>query len=79
MRNYGYGKPRSKKIGKYKVEIEFHDFKKARININKGNKQVYYGTTDILSNNKERTLTRYRDLKNVKTIESFVKKRNAIK
>ena len=78
MRNYGYGKPRSKKIGKYTIKLEFHAFKKARFNINRGNKQVYYFTSDILSSNKKRVLERYRDLKNVKAIESFIKKRNAI-
>ena len=79
MRDYGYGKSRSKKIGKYTVKLEFHAFKKARFNINKGNKQVYYFPSDTLSSNKKRVLERYKDLKNVKTVESFVKKRNTIK
>jgi len=78
-RSYGYGKTRSKKVGKYEIEIEFHAFEKARFSIFKGNKQVYYGASDILSDNKERTLDRYRALKNVKNVESFIKKRNAIK
>ena len=79
MRNYGYGKPRSKKVGRYTIRLEFHDFKKARFNINEGNKQVYYFPTDILSRDKDKVLEKYRSLKNVKAIESFVKKRNAIK
>ena len=79
MKNYGYGKSRSKKVGKYEIQIEFPEFKKARFTIYKGNKEVYWSVSDSLSNNKERTLTRYRDLNTVKSVESFVKKRNAIK
>lgn len=80
IRNYGYGKGRSKKVGKdYEIQIEFHDFKKARFTIFKGNKQVYWSGSDSLSSNKEKTLERYRSLKNVKSVESFIKKRKAIK
>jgi len=78
-RDYGYGKTRSKKVGKYNIRIEFHAFKKARFTIFKGNKDVYYSTSDILSSNKEKMLNVYRSLKNVKSTESFIKKRNAIK
>jgi len=78
-RDYGYGKTRSKKVGKYEVKIEFHDFKKARFTIFKGNKEVYWSVSDSLSNNKEKVLDRYRNLKTMKSIESFVKKRKSIK
>lgn len=79
IRNYGYGKGRSKKVGKYEIQIEFHDFKKAQFTIFKGNKQVYWSGSDSLSSNKEKTLERYRSLKNVKSVELFIKKRKAIK
>jgi len=78
-RDYGYGKSRSKKVGKFKVSIEFYDFKKARFTVHSKNKEVYYSGSDSLTSNKEKVLNRYRSLKNVKSIESFVKKRNAIK
>lgn len=61
------------------MEIEFHDFKKARFTIYEGNKEVYWSVSDTLSSNKERTLERYRALKTVKSIKSFIKKRKAIK
>lgn len=77
-RNYGYGKTRSKKIGKYKVEIEFHAFKKARFDIYEGKKMVYFTSSDILPDNKEKMLNVYRSLKTGKGIGSFIKKRNAI-
>ena len=79
MRNYGYGKPRTKKVGKYSLRLEFHAFKKARFDIDLGNKRVYFYSSDTLSEKKDNVLERYRNLKNVKAIESFVKKRNAIK
>jgi len=78
-RSYGYGRTRSKKVGKYEIQIEFHDFKKARFSIYKGNKDVYYSGSDSLTDKKEKVLDRYRSLKNVKSIESFVKKRKSIK
>lgn len=78
MRDYGYGKNRSKKIGKYEIEIEFYDFKKARFSIYLDGRDVYYSSTDILSDNKQKMLEVYRSLKTVKNIKSFIKKRNLI-
>lgn len=78
MRDYGYGKTRSKKIGKYEIEIEFYDFKKAIFSIYLDGRDVYYSSTDILSDNKQKMLEVYRSLKTVKIIKSFIKKRNLI-
>lgn len=77
--SYGYGKTRSKKIGKYKVEIQFHAFKKARFDIYEEKEMVYFTSSDILPDNKEKMLNVYRSLKTVKGIGSFIKKRKAIK
>jgi len=78
-RNYGYGKTRSKKVGNFKVEIEFYDFKKARFSIYEGKKNVYFSSSDTIPTKKEKALGVYRGLKTVKSIKSFIKKRNSIK
>ncbi len=78
-RNYGYGKTRRKRIGKYEVEIQFHAFKIARFDIYEGKSMVYFSSSDILPDNKEKMLNVYRSLKTVKGIGSFIKKRKAIK
>jgi len=74
-RDYGYGKNRTKRIGKYELIVEFYQFKKARFYIYLENKQVYWSVTDIVSNNKQDILELYKSLKSVKDIEQIIIKK----
>ena len=71
-----YGRTRDKKIGKYRVQIEFPDFKKARVYVILNNDEIYstsYAYAGGLGEKKEDVVKWYNTIKKTQDVERILK------